>query len=156
MDPRLLSEAGGDILLAKIPSPHKIVQLTFQPGMFTGIKEGSLLVADTSSWRTSGTRPWEPHKTAPSVDVGSYFWWEQKSWTPATCWPRWTCPSGASGRRLPWLSSHGPVGLQGWTMASSPPPPFCTSRIGLVKASGGCPSYWGSRSGYSVCTRAGE
>ena len=57
MDPRLLSEAGGDILMAKILSPHKIVQLTFQPGMFTGIKEGSLLVADTSSWRTSGTRP---------------------------------------------------------------------------------------------------
>ena len=46
MDPRLLSEAGGDILLAKIPSPHKIVQLTFQPEMFSAIKEGSLLVAD--------------------------------------------------------------------------------------------------------------
>ena len=46
MDPRLLSEAGGDILLAKIPSPHKIVQLTFQPGMFTTIKAGSLLVVD--------------------------------------------------------------------------------------------------------------
>ena len=46
MDPRLLSEAGGDILLAKIPSPHKIVQLTFQPGMFSTIEEGSLLVAD--------------------------------------------------------------------------------------------------------------
>ena len=42
----MLSEAGGDILLAKIPSPHKIVQLTFEPGMFTSIKEGSLLVAD--------------------------------------------------------------------------------------------------------------
>ena len=46
MDPRLLSKASGDILLAKIPSPHKIVQLTFEPGMFTGIEEGSLLVAD--------------------------------------------------------------------------------------------------------------
>ena len=46
MDPRLLSEAGGDIVLAKIPSTHKIVQLTFQPGMFNAIKEGSLLVAD--------------------------------------------------------------------------------------------------------------
>ena len=46
MDPRLLSEAGGDILLAKIPSPHKIVQLTFQPGMFSTIEEGSLLVAN--------------------------------------------------------------------------------------------------------------
>ena len=46
MDPRLLSEAGGDILLAKIPSLHKIVQLTFGPGMFTSIKEGPLLVAD--------------------------------------------------------------------------------------------------------------
>ena len=45
MDPRLLSEAGGDILLAKIPSPQ-IVQLTFEPCMFTGIEEGSLLVAD--------------------------------------------------------------------------------------------------------------
>jgi hypothetical protein len=33
MDPRLLSEAGGDILLAKIPSPHKIVQMTFEPGL---------------------------------------------------------------------------------------------------------------------------
>ena len=46
MDPRLLSEAGGDILLAKISSPHKIVQLTFEPGMFTSIKDGSLLVAN--------------------------------------------------------------------------------------------------------------
>ena len=46
MDRRLLSEASGDILLAKIPSPHKIVQLSFQPEMFSAIEEGSLLVAD--------------------------------------------------------------------------------------------------------------
>ena len=46
MDPRLLSEAGSDILLAKIPSPHKIVQLTFQPGMISTIEAGSLLVVD--------------------------------------------------------------------------------------------------------------
>ena len=41
-----MSEAGSDILLAKIPSPHKIVQLTFEPGMFTSIEEGSLMVTD--------------------------------------------------------------------------------------------------------------
>ena len=33
-------------MLAKIPSPHKIVQLTFQPGMFSTIEACSLLVVD--------------------------------------------------------------------------------------------------------------
>ena len=41
-------------------------------------------------------------------------------------------------------------------MASLSPPPFHKSWTGFVKASRGCPSYWGSRSGFSVCTRAGE
>ena len=46
MDSRLLVEAGGDILLAKIPSPHKMMQLTFGPGMFVNIEEDSPLVVD--------------------------------------------------------------------------------------------------------------
>ena len=40
MDSRLLAP----VLLAKIPSPHKTMQLTFGPGMFVNIGEGSLLV----------------------------------------------------------------------------------------------------------------
>ena len=44
MDSRLLAEASSDVLLAKIPSPHKTMQLTFGPGMFVNIGEGSLLV----------------------------------------------------------------------------------------------------------------
>ena len=46
VDPQLLSEAGGDMLIAKIPSPNKIEQLKFQPGMFLTLQAGSLLVAD--------------------------------------------------------------------------------------------------------------
>ena len=46
MDSRLLAEAGGDMLLTKIPSPHKSMQLTFGPGMFTHVDEGSLLVVE--------------------------------------------------------------------------------------------------------------
>ena len=46
MDSRLLAEAGGDVLLAKIPSPHKRMQLTFGPGMFANVEDGSLLVVD--------------------------------------------------------------------------------------------------------------
>ena len=43
MDSHLLAEAGGDVLLMKIPSPHKSLQLTFGPGMFAHIDEGSPL-----------------------------------------------------------------------------------------------------------------
>ena len=46
MDSRLLAEAGGDVLLTKIPSSHKSMQLTFGPGMFAHVDEGSLLVVD--------------------------------------------------------------------------------------------------------------
>ena len=46
VDPQLLSEAGGEMLVAKIPSPSKIEQLKFQPGMFFTLHAGSLLVAD--------------------------------------------------------------------------------------------------------------
>ena len=46
MDSHLLAEAGGDVLLMKIPSPHKSLQLTFGPGMFAHIDEGSLLIVD--------------------------------------------------------------------------------------------------------------
>ena len=45
-DSGLLTDAGGDMLLTKIPSPHKLMQLTFGPGMFSHIDEGSLLVID--------------------------------------------------------------------------------------------------------------
>ena len=44
MDSHLLAEAGGDVLLTKIPTPHKLVQLTFEPGMFAHVDEGSLIV----------------------------------------------------------------------------------------------------------------
>ena len=46
MDSHLLADAGGDVLLRKIPSPHKSMQLTFGPGMFAQIDEGSLLMVD--------------------------------------------------------------------------------------------------------------
>ena len=46
MDSHLLAEAGGDVLLTKIPTPHKSMQLTFGPGMFAHVDEGSLLIVD--------------------------------------------------------------------------------------------------------------
>ena len=48
VDPQLLSEAGGDILVAKIPNPNKIDQRKFQPGMFYNIQAGALLLVDCS------------------------------------------------------------------------------------------------------------
>ena len=44
--PQLLSEAGSDMLVAKIPSPSKMKQLKLQPSMFFTLQAGSLLVAD--------------------------------------------------------------------------------------------------------------
>ena len=38
VDPQLLSEAGSDMLVAKIPSPNKIEQRKFQPGMFFNLQ----------------------------------------------------------------------------------------------------------------------
>ena len=46
MDPRLLAESGGDLLLVKLPSPHKLLQLNFAPCMFSSIDAGSLLLVD--------------------------------------------------------------------------------------------------------------
>ena len=48
MDPRMFSEAGGDLhlLLTKITRPHKTVAVGFGPDMFKQIDEGSLIVAD--------------------------------------------------------------------------------------------------------------
>ena len=46
MDPQLLSEAGGDMLVARIPSSNKIDQHKFQSGMFNNLQAGSLLVVD--------------------------------------------------------------------------------------------------------------
>ena len=142
MDPRLLSEAGGDILLVKIPSPHKKVQLTFEPGMFTGIKQRfpaggqqpppgeppgpgresckrrllPLMRARTSGGsRSPGLqRHVDPDEPVPQVPLGvDYRGYQAMDW--GDC--------------------------QGRTMASSSPPPFRKLRIGLVKASGRCPSY---------------
>ena len=48
VDPQLLSEAGGDMLVTKIPSPNKIEKRKFQPGMFFNLQAGSLLVIDCS------------------------------------------------------------------------------------------------------------
>ena len=44
IDPQLLSEAGDDMLVAKIPSPNKVKQLKFAAGMFHDLQAGSLLI----------------------------------------------------------------------------------------------------------------
>ena len=44
IDPQLLSEAGGDMLVAKIPSPTKVKQFKFAAGMFQELLAGSLPV----------------------------------------------------------------------------------------------------------------
>ena len=46
VDPQLLSEAGRDMLVARIPSSNKIDQRKFQPGMFNNLQAGSLLVVE--------------------------------------------------------------------------------------------------------------
>ena len=86
MDPRLLSEAGGDILLAKIPSPHKIVQLTFQPGMFSTIEAGTLLVVNNvflENLRDAAARVVEDRSfRRDGADL--CYWSTHRRWTPAT------------------------------------------------------------------------
>ena len=54
VDPQLLSEAGGDMLVAKIPSPNKIEQLKYQPGMFFTLLAGKKIIP---SWCKEGKRP---------------------------------------------------------------------------------------------------
>ena len=46
VDPQLLSEAGGDMLVARIPNSNKIDQWKFQPVMLNNLQAGSLLVVD--------------------------------------------------------------------------------------------------------------
>ena len=46
MDPRMISEVPGDLLLTRITRPHKAVAVSFGPNMFKEINEGSLIVVD--------------------------------------------------------------------------------------------------------------
>ena len=66
LDSRLLTEAGGDVLLTNIPSPHKSMQLTFGPGMFDQVNKGSLLVVDNHLLETLRDA------VARAVDDGSF------------------------------------------------------------------------------------
>ena len=84
MDSRLLAEAGGDILLVKIPSPHKTMQLTFGPGMFTNIEEGSLLVIDNHLLENLWDAVTRAVQDGSFRRCGIVLLVEQKFWTPAT------------------------------------------------------------------------
>ena len=46
MDPRLIAELGGDLLLTKITRPHKAVSVGFGSTLFQDIDKGSLLICD--------------------------------------------------------------------------------------------------------------
>ena len=56
------------MLVAKIPSPNKIEQLKFQPGMFFPLQAGSLLVVDCSLLKNLRDA------TAQAVQDGSFKW----------------------------------------------------------------------------------
>ena len=43
LDPRMLTDAGGDVLLTKISNPHKSMAVNFGPGMFQQIDEDNIL-----------------------------------------------------------------------------------------------------------------
>ena len=43
LDPRMLTNAGGDVLLTKISNPHKSMAVNFGPGMFQQIEDNILL-----------------------------------------------------------------------------------------------------------------
>ena len=66
MDSRLLTDAGGDVLLTKISTPHKSMAVTFGPGMFQRIDEGSLLIVDNILLETL------QDAVARAVDDGSF------------------------------------------------------------------------------------
>ena len=46
MDPRMIAEQGGDLLLTKITRPHKAMSIGFGPTLFRDIDKGSLIVCD--------------------------------------------------------------------------------------------------------------
>ena len=66
MDSKLLKDAGGDVLLAKISNPHKSMAVTFGPGMFQRIDEGSLIIVDNILLETL------QDAVARAVDDGSF------------------------------------------------------------------------------------
>ena len=74
MDSHLLAEADGDVLLTKIPTPHKSMQLTFGPGMFAHVDEGSLLIVDNHLLETLRDAIVHRSTTAPSSDAGLPCW----------------------------------------------------------------------------------
>ena len=129
-------------MLAKIPSPHKIVQLTFQPEMFSAIKEGSLLVADNiflenlldtavkatqeDSFRRCGLLLLVGAEVLDSSDMLTQLNLSLRSlWSStAVVIKPWTGGIARTDDDLP-----------------SSPPPFRTLQIGLAKASRCCPSY---------------
>ena len=66
LDPRMLTDAGGDVLLTKISNPHKSMAVNFGPGMFQQVDKGSLIIVDNillETLRSTITR---------AVDDGSF------------------------------------------------------------------------------------
>ena len=111
LDSGLLTDAGGDMLLTKIPCPHKSMQLTFGPGMFHHVDEGSLLVVNNYLLETLRDA------IARAVDTGSF----------RQC-------------GIVLLVGEEALGSDDalTQMGSVPPPPSHISRRGLIRPSGGC------------------
>ena len=68
VDLQLLSEAGRDMLVARIPSSNKIDQGKFQPDMFINLQAGSLLVVNCVMLENLRDA------TARAVQDGSFRW----------------------------------------------------------------------------------
>ena len=68
MDPRMFSEAGGDLLLTKISRPHKSMVVNFGPDMFQQIDQGSLIIVDNVLLETLRST------VARAVEDGSLQW----------------------------------------------------------------------------------
>ena len=46
MDPLMIGEIGGDLLLMKVTRPHKAMTVSFGPTLFQDINKGSLIICD--------------------------------------------------------------------------------------------------------------
>jgi hypothetical protein len=66
LDPRMLTDAGGDVLLTKISNPHKSMAVNFGPGMFQQVDKGSLIIVDNILLETLRDT------VARAVDDGSF------------------------------------------------------------------------------------
>ena len=84
IDPQLLSEAGSEMLVNKIPNP--VQQLKFQAGMYQDIQVGALLVVDCRLIDNLPMLQFKRYKTVQTRGRAYCCWLTRRPWTQASGW----------------------------------------------------------------------